>query len=96
MTQRGNRCQKTFFCDDDLVKAAPLLKIIQNWDRFLSSGMPVVDEIKIKRHSKTGRPLGDEHFIGTIEKLIGRRVRHQQTRPETERISTMPPEPLYI
>jgi putative transposase len=85
VTQRGNRRQETFFCDDDLVKVAPLRKTIKNWDRLLASGMPVEDESKIKRHSKTGRLLGDEHFIETIVKLIGRRVRPQKPGPKPKR-----------
>ncbi len=44
--------------DDDLVKTEPLLKIINDWDRLLASGMPEEDEARIKQHSRTGRPLG--------------------------------------
>jgi putative transposase len=30
---------------------------------------------KIRQHTKTGRPCGDEDFIKKIEGLIGRRLR---------------------
>ncbi|MBS3810061.1 MAG: transposase [Desulfobacterales bacterium] len=71
--------------DDELVKAAPLLNIIQNWERFLASGMPAEDEDGIKRHSKTGRPLGDDLFLETIEKLSGREVRPRKPGPKPKK-----------
>lgn len=71
--------------DDELAKAAPLLDIVPNWGRLLASGMPAADEDSIKRHSKTGRPLGDEHFIETIGELSGREVRPKKPGPKPKR-----------
>ena len=71
--------------DDDLVKASPLLEMINDWSRFLSSGMNKEDEVEIKRHSRTGRPLGGSQFIETIEKLIGRQVRPKKPGPKPKR-----------
>ena len=68
--------------DDDLVRTAPLLEIINNWEGFLASGMQEKDEIKIKRHTKTGRPLGSQFFLGAIEKMLGRSVRPQKPGPK--------------
>ncbi len=71
--------------NDDLVKVEPLLRIINNRERLLASGMQEKDEIKIKRHSKTGRPLGGQFFIETIEKLLDRRVRPRKPGPKPKR-----------
>jgi len=71
--------------DDDLVKAAPLLEVINNWKSFLASGMQEKDEIKIKRHARTGRPLGSQAFLDAIEKLLERRVRPRKPGPKPNR-----------
>ncbi len=68
--------------DDDLAKTQPLLEIINNWERFLASGMSKKDETEILRHCRTGRPLGGRSFIETIENLLGRRVRPQKPGPK--------------
>jgi putative transposase len=49
--------------DDLLVKVAPLLKMIVDWEAFLRSAMPEGELRDIRRHSRTGRPLGDETFL---------------------------------
>lgn len=71
--------------DDDLVRAAPLLEVTNNWKSFLASGMQEEDEIKIKRHTRTGRPLGSPPFLEAIEKLLGRSVRPQKPGPKPNR-----------
>lgn len=68
--------------DDDLVHATPLLEIIKDWERLLASGMPASDENRIEQHSKTGRPLGDNHFLETVERKTGRTVRPRKPGPK--------------
>ena len=68
--------------DDDLVKAEPLLHIVPNWEGLLASGLPEADKDSIKRHGKTGRPLGNEDFLDTVEKMTGRKVRLQKPGPK--------------
>ena len=68
--------------DDDLVKTKPLLNIVSNWKRLLESGLPETDRDIIKMHRKTGRPLGNEDFLDTVEKLTGRKVRPQKPGPK--------------
>jgi putative transposase len=67
--------------DDELVKAEPLLNIVPNWNQLLASGMPE-DKDSIKMHSKNGRPLGNEDFLDTVEKITGRKVRPQKPGPK--------------
>jgi len=68
--------------DDDLVKAEPLLHIVPNWERLLASGLAEADKNSIKKHGKTGRPLGNEDFLDTVEKMTGRKVRPQKPGPK--------------
>jgi len=57
--------------DDELVKAEPLLSIVPNRDGLLASGLPDADKDSIKMHGKTGRPLGNQDFPDSVEKMTG-------------------------
>jgi putative transposase len=68
--------------DDKLVKVEPLLRIINSWKDFIQ--MPV-SESKIKnlrKHERTGRPLGDDRFIDRLEVLTGRYLRKMKPGPK--------------
>jgi len=58
--------------DNELVRVKPLLKLIDNWDEFLSSGYTKEDEFLMHRHEQTGRPLGSINFIKHLENKLGR------------------------
>jgi putative transposase len=45
--------------DDSLVRVAPLLDLIGNWVSFLSAELSEAETEAIRRHERTGRPLGD-------------------------------------
>ncbi len=53
--------------DNKLVRVAPLLKLIGDWNEFLSGGYTKEDELLIHRHEQTGKPLRDiqciKHFV---------------------------------
>jgi putative transposase len=70
---------------DGLVQAAPLLNIIQDWDRLLASRTPNREQDRIKKHSNTGRPLGDDRFLETVEKLTGREIRPRKPGPKPKK-----------
>lgn len=56
--------------DDGLVKVQPLLEMIGDWGKFLLENSP---EAKlIRKHSATGRPLGDAQFVERCERITGR------------------------
>jgi len=61
--------------DDALVEVGQLCQAVGNWRRFLGDGRD--DEVggRIHRHTRTGRPLGDDSFIARIEGIVGRGVR---------------------
>ncbi len=54
ITQRGNRRQQTFFSDDD-------------WRKFLSGEMSTEEVEDIRKHGRTGRPLGSVSFVEKLE-----------------------------
>ena len=64
--------------DDCLVKVAPLLAMIGNWQAFLRSAQPEEQLQELRRHTRTGRPLGDEAFLDRLEGLVGRLLRPQK------------------
>jgi len=70
--------------DDGLVKAAPLLKLVDNWRGLLS--MSSLEEIdRLHRHERTGRPMGADGFVKRLERKLGRLLRPQKPGPRTKR-----------
>jgi putative transposase len=68
--------------DDSLVKAALLLELVGKWKDFLSVGASD-DEVKqLRRHERTGRPLGSERFIVAVERKLGRTLRRGNPEPK--------------
>jgi putative transposase len=55
--------------DDKLVKVAPLLEMAGDWRLFL--GAATDEEMgKIRRHERSGRPLGSESFVERLESAL--------------------------
>jgi hypothetical protein len=55
---------------------------IKDWRSFLSEEDKQVDVNILKMHANNGRPLGDNQFIETIEKLSGRILHKQRSGPK--------------
>ena len=67
--------------DDALVKVASLLEMVGDWRDFLS--LPSADEANVmRRHERTGRPLGGDTFIEAMEQTMGRFLRPQKPGPK--------------
>lgn len=61
--------------DDGLVRAAPLLRRCPDWAALLrEKDDPAILE-DLRRHARTGRPLGDDAFVARLEKRLGRPLR---------------------
>ena len=65
--------------DDALATVAPLLGMVGDWSRFLSQELPGEDLKKLRTHETTGRPLGDESFVSSLEAALG--VSLQKRKP---------------
>ena len=57
--------------DDVLVHVGPMLKLFPDWAGYLAE-YNQGDAVRIRVHTRTGRPLGDSIFMQTAESLTGR------------------------
>ncbi len=68
--------------DDMLVKAAPLLELVENWVTFLAEEYSDAEAEAIRRHERTGRPLGNDDFLSKLERALDRSVRPGKPGPK--------------
>ena len=65
--------------DDALVKAGPMLEIVEqtmpDWAAYLAAETPEETLARLREHSRTGRPVGSDAFIGKLESQLGRPLR---------------------
>ena len=58
--------------DDGLAQAAPLIERAGDWRHFLDGGIETAALEEIRRHERTGRPLGGADFVAGLEARLGR------------------------
>jgi putative transposase len=68
--------------DDMLVRVAPLLEMNPNWRTSLARVIRKEDVALLRAHERTGRPLGEEAFLETLEQDLGRTLRRQKPGPK--------------
>jgi putative transposase len=71
--------------DNVLVKARPLLDVAGDWAPFLSTGCSDEESEALRRHERTGRPLGSDSFLSRLEATLGRPIRRQKPGPKGPR-----------
>ncbi len=73
--------------DDRLARVKPLLDMAGDWREFLGDGDSGEARLaeEIRRHERTGRPLGDDGFVEGLEKALGRVLRRQRPGPKPRR-----------
>lgn len=70
--------------DDQLVKVEPLLEMVGDWRLFL--GRAGEEEMNdIRKHERTGRPLGAESFIERLESAMDRPLKRGKPGPKGKR-----------
>ncbi len=57
---------------DELVSGGNLPSFFTNWADFLNKNDMDAEETLLRKHAKTGRPLGDDGFIRDLERITGR------------------------
>jgi len=67
--------------DDGLVRVKPMLDRIDNWSTYLASNNDTSAIDAIRRHTRTGRPLGAAHFIKKLEQLTGKPIAPKRPGP---------------
>ena len=68
--------------DDQLVKVSPLRNMVGGWRAFLAEDVSVEEVEKLRRHERTGRPLGNDGFIANLEKTLNRILQKQKPGPK--------------
>jgi len=53
--------------EDDALITVPLLALVSDWKGFLGAEAPADDVRQLRRHERTGRPLGTEQFTTAVE-----------------------------
>ena len=70
--------------DDTLVKVKPLLEMVDHWRDFLTltdeEGLSI-----LKKHERSGRPLGAAPFVERLEDQLARRLRPGKRGPKPKR-----------
>ncbi len=68
--------------DDGVVSVGPLLELIDNWKKFLAAGLD--DDVleTVRRHERTGRPLGSPDFVEALEARTGRTLGRAKPGPK--------------
>ncbi len=67
--------------DDGLATVAPLLDAVGDWAAFLAVAPRMAEIEELRRHERTGRPLGDRSFVAALELDLGRRLRPGRPGP---------------
>ena len=68
--------------DDILVKVNPLLDINRDWSELLLSQSSEEEYETLRRHERSGRPLGSEAFLDRLESLTSRKLKKQKPGPK--------------
>ncbi len=67
--------------DDGMVKAAPLLALVDDWAGFLGTEPNEAEAETLRRHARSGRPLGGDGFVTGLEVQLGRRFAPRKRGP---------------
>ena len=68
--------------DDGLVRVSPLLERVKDWREFLTEALAADEAELLRRHGRTGRPLGEPAFLDRIERMLHRVVRPAKRGPK--------------
>lgn len=61
--------------EDTLLKDQSLRALVPEWQGFLEGGLTETEQRCLEKHSRTGRPMGSDTFIATLETRLGRYFR---------------------
>jgi putative transposase len=69
--------------EDGSIQQQPLRGMVGDWVGFLESAITEVESLR--KHQRTGRPLGSDAFIQKCENLLGRVLRKSKPGPRGPR-----------
>ena len=65
------------------MKTKPLLEMVSStWKRFLSDDAKNHEIEILKKHERTGRPLGEDGFVEVLEALLDRKLKCRKPGPK--------------
>ena len=67
--------------DDPLVRVGPMLQRVEDWGAFLDEEVPASVLKRFRKHGRTGRPVGNDAFIQTLERKTGRSLSKRKPGP---------------
>ena len=71
--------------DDALVQVEPMQAQVGDWAGYLPLDIDEAEAAVMRRHERTGRPLGDAAFIAGLESQPGRFLRKRKPGPERKK-----------
>jgi len=64
----------------------PLLRLVDDWQELLASGISEEEYSALRKHERTDRPLGSKRFVGQLEEKLGRVLKPQKGgRPKKQK-----------
>jgi putative transposase len=78
--------------DDELVNVWPMLDLVADWKSYLRGDTDDSLNDEIRRHLRTGRPLGSEEFIERLEQQLQRTLRRGKPGPKLKRRDSNTPD----
>ncbi len=69
---------------DNIIEPKKLLSLCGDWRTYLKQSQPTLDKT-FEQHGNTGRPLGEEHFIDKVERVLGRDLKKQKPGPKSKK-----------
>lgn len=59
----------------------PLLELVPNWGAFIGEADEKFNEL-LRGHASTGRPLGPDSFVESLERLLARPLKRKKPGPK--------------
>jgi putative transposase len=61
--------------NDELVAVEPMMERVEDWRKYLMDPVSETELAAMRRHTRTGRPLGSEDFVDRLQVQLGRILR---------------------
>jgi len=69
--------------DDALVTVRPLLELVPDWEAFIGGADDENLNELLRAHASTGRPLGTDAFVESLERRLVRSLKRKKPGPKT-------------
>ena len=68
---------------DSLVTVRPLLELVPDWTTFLGETEDEKSNELLRGHARTGRPLGTDAFVESLEQFLARTLKRKKPGPKS-------------